>query len=449
MGMRFRRSVKIMPGVRINFSKSGMSTTIGPKGASINIGKKGTYLNTGIPGTGLYMREKIGGSKTTTRQASSSAGKSKGYDPEFLRRYDLYKPVTIKIDSSGKITIEDKNGDVITDEFFLKKMKATSDFKAQKEQLISQWREKSEQEYQKSQSALAELVNIHKYSFTVNTMEEYERMLSAVKMQKYQMKAFDQKEPSRQEIETSLTAYAELHVTSKAFWKVKKLRAEYVSENLEPQYKKQHEEWEKKKREFEQNQQKEAERQNAFYAEEYEAKCAAIREKIAGSDEYVKFHLEDWLSSSTLPVEVNVDYEYEADTGNMYIDILLPLEDAIPQQEITRLANGGIKEKAKSKTTIQTEYASMIFGLGICITSGVFNISPAIKRVLTSGFATRRDKEGNEVDECLYSIKFERSGFEGAAIREQPPIEFISKFENRYKATQTWTFKAITPFDDF
>lgn len=448
MGMRFRRSVKIMPGVRINFSKSGMSTTIGPKGASVNIGKKGAYLNTGIPGTGLYMREKIGGGQAKTRQASSTST-SKGYDPEFLRRYEQYKPVTIKINSSGKITIEDKNGDVITDEFFLKKMKATPDFKAQKEQLVSQWREKSEQEYQEAQSALAELVNIHKYSFTVNTMEEYERMLSAVKMQKYQMKAFDQKEPSRQEIETSLKAYAELHVTSKAFWKVKKLRAEYVSENLELQYKKQHEEWEKKKREFEQNQQKEAERQNAFYAEEYEAKCAAIREKIAGSDEYVKSHLEDWLSSSTLPVEVNVDYEYEADTGNMYIDILLPPEDAIPQQEITRLANGGIKEKAKSKTTIQTEYASMIFGLGICITSGVFNISPAIKRVLISGFATHRDKEGNEIDECLYSIKFERSGFEGATIREQPPIEFISKFENRYKATQTWTFKAITPYDDF
>ena len=171
MGMRFRRSVKIMPGVRINFSKSGMSTTIGPKGASINIGKKGTYLNTGIPGTGLYMREKIGGGQMKTRQVLSTST-SKGYDPEFLRRYELYKPVTIKINSSGKITIEDKNGDVITDEFFLKKMKATPDFKAQKEQLVSQWREKSEQEYQESQSALAELVNIHKYSFTVNTMEE-------------------------------------------------------------------------------------------------------------------------------------------------------------------------------------------------------------------------------------------------------------------------------------
>lgn len=48
-----------MPGVHLNFSKSGVSTSIGPKGAKINIGKRGTYLNTSIPGTGLYSRQKI------------------------------------------------------------------------------------------------------------------------------------------------------------------------------------------------------------------------------------------------------------------------------------------------------------------------------------------------------------------------------------------------------
>jgi hypothetical protein len=59
--MRFRRKAKLFPGVYLNFSKSGISTTIGVPGASINIGKKGTYLNTGIPGTGLYDRKRIGG----------------------------------------------------------------------------------------------------------------------------------------------------------------------------------------------------------------------------------------------------------------------------------------------------------------------------------------------------------------------------------------------------
>jgi hypothetical protein len=57
---RFRKSVKIAPGVKLNFSKSGVSGTFGGKGASVNVGKDGAYLNTGIPGTGIYNRKKLG-----------------------------------------------------------------------------------------------------------------------------------------------------------------------------------------------------------------------------------------------------------------------------------------------------------------------------------------------------------------------------------------------------
>jgi hypothetical protein len=64
--MRFRKRVKVFPGFYLNFSNSGVSSTLGVKGASVNFGKKGTYLNTGIPGTGLYNRQKIGGKKNST-----------------------------------------------------------------------------------------------------------------------------------------------------------------------------------------------------------------------------------------------------------------------------------------------------------------------------------------------------------------------------------------------
>jgi hypothetical protein len=57
--MKFRRRQKILPGVYLNFSGSGISTTIGGRGASVNIGRNGAYLNTGIPGTGLYNRQRI------------------------------------------------------------------------------------------------------------------------------------------------------------------------------------------------------------------------------------------------------------------------------------------------------------------------------------------------------------------------------------------------------
>ena len=64
MAWNFRKRIKIAPGIHLNLSKGGISTSIGPKGAKISIGKKGTYLNTSIPGTGLYSRQKISGNSS-------------------------------------------------------------------------------------------------------------------------------------------------------------------------------------------------------------------------------------------------------------------------------------------------------------------------------------------------------------------------------------------------
>ena len=71
MGIRFRKRVKVLPGVTLNFSKSGISTTIGTRGASVNIGKNGVYGNAGIPGTGIYMREKIAGGRKSRAKKST------------------------------------------------------------------------------------------------------------------------------------------------------------------------------------------------------------------------------------------------------------------------------------------------------------------------------------------------------------------------------------------
>lgn len=53
MGFRFRRSMKIVPGVRLNFSGSGTSVSFGGRGLHYTIGAKGTRTTVGIPGSGL------------------------------------------------------------------------------------------------------------------------------------------------------------------------------------------------------------------------------------------------------------------------------------------------------------------------------------------------------------------------------------------------------------
>jgi Protein of unknown function (DUF4236)/Bacterial SH3 domain len=59
MGFRFRQSVQLFPGVRLNFSRSGISTTIGVRGAGVTIGPRGTYANVGLPGSGLSYRARL------------------------------------------------------------------------------------------------------------------------------------------------------------------------------------------------------------------------------------------------------------------------------------------------------------------------------------------------------------------------------------------------------
>lgn len=59
MGFQFQRRLKLFPGVRLNFSRGGISTTIGVRGASVTLGGRGAYVNLGIPGTGLSFRQRI------------------------------------------------------------------------------------------------------------------------------------------------------------------------------------------------------------------------------------------------------------------------------------------------------------------------------------------------------------------------------------------------------
>lgn len=81
MALRFRKRIRVAPGVRINLSSKGISSaTIGPRGASVNIGKRGTYLNAGIPGTGIYARERISspGKKASRTPRTDAAPSGKG-----------------------------------------------------------------------------------------------------------------------------------------------------------------------------------------------------------------------------------------------------------------------------------------------------------------------------------------------------------------------------------
>jgi hypothetical protein len=78
MGFRLRKSIKLFPGVRINLSKSGVSTSIGGRGATINISKRGTRGTVGIPGTGISYSERLSRPKAARAVSAPREGMNFG-----------------------------------------------------------------------------------------------------------------------------------------------------------------------------------------------------------------------------------------------------------------------------------------------------------------------------------------------------------------------------------
>ena len=52
MGVRFRKSIRIAPGLKLNINKKGISVTVGNKYIRATIGKKKS-ISSSIPGTGI------------------------------------------------------------------------------------------------------------------------------------------------------------------------------------------------------------------------------------------------------------------------------------------------------------------------------------------------------------------------------------------------------------
>lgn len=76
MGLRFRKSVRLLPGVRLNISKQGLSSlSIGGRGLTYNIGRKGTRGTVGLPGSGLsYSHYEKHATAETTEAIDPAAG---------------------------------------------------------------------------------------------------------------------------------------------------------------------------------------------------------------------------------------------------------------------------------------------------------------------------------------------------------------------------------------
>ncbi len=434
--MRYRKRVKIAKGLYVNLSGSGASLSMGVRGASVTFGKKGTYLNTGIPGTGIYNRQKIGGSSTTKTKSSGYLSGSNSSAPQMKINVEL------NLDDKGNpiLKLTDSIGRVVTDESIIRKVKRGEQYKQGVKKLMAEKREEVEEN-------LKSFIEIYKSTPDLYAQSQIQDELNNLIPQQYKRRNFTESKPLIDDVKKDLEIEANQKINKLFFWKNKKLRTEYVANNLQTRHHELLDKWGQRKYDFEIEQDKIESEQNAIFIEEYESIKTDLENYLEGGEDYVSNKIEVILNEITLPVDFSIDYEYAKDKFTLFIDLDLPEIEDMPTEKINTLASGKISVKEKSQKEIKQEYAQCVSGIAFYFSGLFFNISSRINTIQISGYTQRVNKKtGNIDDNYIYSIKFQRDKFETLNFDQIDPIEAFTNFEHEMNLTKTLELKTIEPF---
>lgn len=89
MGLRFRKSIKIAPGVKLNLNKKSTSVTFGTKGAHYTVNSSGRKTaSVGIPGTGISYSQSSNSGKKRPSSVHTTGNSSYNTNPGGKKWYE-------------------------------------------------------------------------------------------------------------------------------------------------------------------------------------------------------------------------------------------------------------------------------------------------------------------------------------------------------------------------
>ena len=399
MGFRFRKSIKIAPGLKLNFGKRGSSISVGGRGGTLTFGSSGIKATVGIPGTGISYTEKIGGKPKSRQRQHSKSSKSASL-PQKIN-------ASLRISDAGKVEFIDNNGNALSPK--LQKLVL--------EQNGARIRSFLEQESERWNQGTDEILNIH-----LNTPPPNKKIL-------FVPKQFDISKP-----------IPPIPKQAGLLGMLIKSRKEAIQrENELAQQKYEHElaMWEKSRQKHE-----ESENSRKWLIEM--GRCSDT-EKMQEFLEYIFAEIE-------FPRETLLSFQVEPDRKSVMIDVDLPEIEDLPTEQAS-IAENGMKLNIKkcSESQLRKYYMNHIHGIGFRVIGQTFVALPTIEKVLCSGYSQRLDKASGQIkDEYLFSVRVKREEWEKINFGNLKEIDLpacLGSFDIRRKMTKTGVFTAIIPFD--
>lgn len=387
MGVLFRKSIKLAPGIRMNFSGSGVSWTLGPRGASIGIGKRGTYLNTGIPGTGFYSRQRL--APSAPNQQSDSQVRTLS--------------IKASISDDGVLSFEDAEGNPLSETYIATAKKQQGDkIKA----LI-------QQKCDELNAQIESLAEIHFHT-------------SAPLTPQFEPPPFEPKKPGKP-VPKAPGFFCR-------FFKNCLAKVEKKNQIALEAYAEQIAQWEKQKTDFDATQ---------------VAHHQLIDRLVSGDTKTIEQYIEEVLLDIVWPRETLVDFSVLAD-GVIALDVDLPEIDEMPKKTASVPQRGyRLSVKEMGVTQIQKLYMQHVHAVGFRIIGEAFSASPAVRTVILSAYSQRPNRAtGQTGNEYLYSVRVLRDDWTKINFNNLSQIDVISafaRFELRRDMTKTGLFRPIEP----
>ncbi len=391
MALRFRKSIKLAPGIRWNLSGSGSSWTFGPRGASIGVGKRGTFLNTGIPGTGLYSRSKFANDSEARPVRSSGAATSVS--------------MTCGIADDGTLTFEDASGAPIS------------------ERLV---------EVAKKQNKEAILGLIQRKCDEINGQVEalgrlhHETPDARVKP-RFIAPAFGEAEPAQ-------PRPRELGWLDKLL-SSRKRRIEDANRIADEDYRQAMAKWRQAKADF-----------DAQMARRKELVETLIYEDVGAMETF----LEESLQDIAWPRETQVAIDIRDGGSRVMLDVDLPELEDMPTKFAAVPARGlKLSVKELGATKVRRLYAEHVHGVMFRLVGEVFAALPKAQTVVASGYSQRRDPATAQMqDDYLLSVRVQRQSWEANDFAHLAAIdvtEALARHDLRREMLKSGALKAIVP----
>ncbi|MET6989142.1 DUF4236 domain-containing protein [Sediminicola arcticus] len=423
--MRYRNRIKLAPGLHINLSGSGVSTTLGVKGASVNLGKSGAHLNTGIPGTGLYNRSKI---SSASNGSSNKISKNQTQVGVKLDLNDNYEPV---------IEIYDDRGIDITTQASIAKIKRSPEYKANLLKIYELY-------YNDIIEETTQFTDIYKHIVPPISKKEIQEEIDNLKLHKYRKKPFDKSKPSVDSVKNILSNEAVRKFNSVLFWKNKKNRLEYIESNLDKRLNDLIAQWEEQKEDFEKSEIIREKESNEDSLKTYQTKKDILIKNLNGTENFVLQNFEAILNEIDIKPEFFVDFEYNEDDKTFLIDLDLPEIEHLPKETATILKSGKLSVKNKSEKQLREDYAQCATGLGFLIGGIAFLCSAGIEKVKVSAYTQRIDKkDGQTKNDYIYSIEFDIDNFSKINFKQIDSVIAFKSFEHKMELSNSSVFKTI------